>query len=397
MSQRIKLTHVITALNVGGAEVMLCRLLEKIDRSRFDCSVICLGPRGVLSERIERAGIPLTTLGMRGPLSLLSGLWKMTRLFRREKPDAVHTWMYHGDFMGGLAAKLGGNPPVAWAIHHTTHAKGGIKWTTRALTWLLARLSHWVPRHIFCCSHATQREHERIGYRGDNMEVIVNGADLEVCQPSAEARAKFRAELNIPGTAPVIGAAGRFHPQKDYPNFFEAALLLQQIRPDVHFVLCGKGLTADNPEIAPYLARSPHPERFHLLGLRGDMPSVYPALDLFALAAAFGEGWPLTIGEALACGVPCVATDLGDCKDLIGDCGEAVPCKDPAALSAAWARLLALSPAETSTLKQRCRQRIVDHFNIDDVIRQYETAYEKLAARGSQKPAPETRSCEAAA
>ena len=383
MSARIKLTHVITALNVGGAEVMLCRLLEKIDRSRFDCSVICLGPRGVLSERIERAGIPLTTLAMRGPFSLLGGLWKMSRLFRREKPDAVHTWMYHGDFMGGLAAKLGGNPPVAWAIHHTTHAKGGIKWTTRALTWLLAKLSRRIPRHIFCCSHATQREHTRIGYDGSKMEVIVNGADLQVCQPSHEARTKLRAELGIPDSAPLIGAAGRFHPQKDYPNFFEAALILQQTRPDTHFLLCGKGLTADNPDIAPYLARSPHPERFHLLGLRGDMPAVYPALDLFALAAAFGEGWPLTIGEALACGVPCVSTDLGDCRDLIGDCGEAVPIKDPAALAAAWQRVLSFSPETTAALKLRCRQRIVDHFNIDDVIRQYEAAYTRLAGRCS--------------
>ena len=393
MNARIKLTHVITALNVGGAEVMLCRMLEKMDRSRFDCSVICLGPRGVLSERIERAGIPLTTLGMRGPFSLLRGLWKMTRLFRREKPGAVHTWMYHGDFMGGLAAKLGGDPPVAWSIHHTTHAKGGIKWTTRALTWLLARLSHWIPRHIFCCSHATQREHVRIGYRGDNMEVIFNGADLEVCQPSHEARTKLRAELGIPDNTPLIGAAGRFHPQKDYPNFFEAALLLQETRSDVHFVLCGKGLSADNPEIAPYLSRSPHPGHFHLLGLRGDMPSVYPALDLFALAAAFGEGWPLTLGEALACGVPCVSTDLGDCRDLIGDCGEAVPAKDPAALAAAWLRVLSLSSEETAALKTRCRQRVVDHFNIDDVIRQYEAAYTRLASGQASPSAATTAVC----
>lgn len=387
MKRKIKLTHVISGLHVGGAEVMLCRILEQIDRSRFECSVVCLGPRGPLAERIERAAVPLTCLQMRGPFSLLTGLWKLSRLFRRTRPDAVHTWMYHGDFMGGLAARLGGHPPVTWSIHHTTHAKGGIKWTTRALTRLLARLSRWIPQRIICCSNASAREHSLQGYDSQKMEVIFNGADITACQPNAKAAQRLRAGLGIPAEAAVIGAAGRYHPQKDYPNFFAAALLIQQTRPDIHFVVCGHGLTPDNPELRTFLNRSPYPGRFHLLGLRSDMAEVYPAFTLFTLAAAFGEGWPLTIGEAMSCGVPCVATDLGDCRDLIAGCGRIVPIKDPVALAGAWEEILALPVDAAAALRHRARARIVDHFSLSKVIQQYERAYTALAQRQPLTPA----------
>lgn len=378
MRKKTRIMHVVTGLEVGGAEVMLCRLLERFDRDEFDFSVVSLRPLGPLRGRFEQTGLALRSLDITGVVSLVTGAFRLFRMLRRERPDIVQTWMYHADLVGGLAAWLARVPHIVWNIQHSTHSRTGIKCTTRLATWLLARLSHRLPSAIIVCSRVAIRHHAALGYDAQKMTYICNGAETDVFVPDADAGARLRETLGIPADAPVIGTAGRFHPQKDYPVFFEAALQLQELTPEAHFVACGPGVTADNPEIRRLLAASPHPERFHLLGLRSDMQRVYPAFTVSTLCSAFGEGFPLTLGEAMACAVPCVATDVGDSAEIIDAPARIVQPGQAAELMRAWKAVIDLPGHELAALRAQARKRIQTLFSLHDTVRRYQDVYRKL-------------------
>ncbi|MGK0185353.1 MAG: glycosyltransferase involved in cell wall biosynthesis [Verrucomicrobiales bacterium] len=384
MKKKTRIIHVVTGLDVGGAEVMMCRLLERFDRDAFEFSVISLRPLGPLSGRIEKTGLELRSLGITGMFSLIAGLFSLLATLRREKPDIVQTWMYHADLVGSVAAWLAGVPRIVWNVQHSTHCPKGIKLTMRLATWLLARLSRHLPDEIIVCSRVSIAHHVAQGYDTKKMTYICNGAETDVFTPDVEAGMNLRANLGIPQNAKVIGTAGRFHAQKDYPTFFEAAILLQEVEPDVHFVACGPSVTADNPKIQKLLSSSKFPERFHLLGVRSDMEKVYPAFTVSTLCSAFGEGFPLTLGEAMACGVPCVATDVGDSAEIIDDADRIVSPGDAQGLANAWRSILNLSDEDHCTYRKDARSRIETQFGLDDTVRRYQEVYRGLMLQGRQ-------------
>jgi glycosyltransferase involved in cell wall biosynthesis len=170
----------------------------------------------------------------------------------------------------------------------------------------------------------------------------------------------------------------RYNPQKDHVNFIRAARIYHQTSPQTHFILCGEGLTWENIPITAEIDAAELRSHFHLLGRRDDMPSVFSALNLHVLSSAYGEAFPNVLGEAMACGVPCVATDVGDSSFLIGDTGMVVPPKDPQALADAWDRLLHLSAEERLSLGERARQRVQQLFSIVQIAHRYEDLYDQI-------------------
>jgi glycosyltransferase involved in cell wall biosynthesis len=364
---KTKVTHIISGLQIGGAEMMLCRLLSAIDPSRFESQVIALGPRGPLAERIEAMGIPLICMGLRGPKDFPVGLWKLTRLLKQQPPDVIHTWLYHADLLGSLAAKFSGHSiPVTWGVHHS-HSGGGMKRTTKAIVWLLARLSKWLPSKIICCSQASILEHSKLGYDASKMELIFNGADVDVFKPNSAARIALRQQLSIPQDAPVVGYVGRNMPVKDLPTFLAAAEIVRQQRPEAHFVLCGPDL--------------PNAEHVHVLPFHKTVQDVYPAFDILALTS-LSEACPMCLIEAMACGVPCASTDVGDATHLINNPATISPAGQPASIAASWLQLLALSKTDSTALSASGRQRISDFFSLDICITKHQALYLQL----SQKP-----------
>jgi glycosyltransferase involved in cell wall biosynthesis len=182
----------------------------------------------------------------------------------------------------------------------------------------------------------------------------------------------------------LIGAVGRFDPQKDYPTLMAAAQALHTDRPDVHFVLCGDGLTMENMELTGWIAARGLQRVFHLLGRRADMPAVTAAFDLATSSSAYGEAFSNVMGEAMACGVPCVATDVGDAAAILGETGRVAPQRNPAALAAAWLELLNLPANERSALGKAARQHIQDHYSLPAVAERYASLYRELAATGGR-------------
>jgi glycosyltransferase involved in cell wall biosynthesis len=371
-------THIITGLETGGAETMLLRLLQFVDRESFPPRVISITGNGPVGKQIEALGIPVFALGMDPARPSLSDFIRLVRELKANPPAVIQTWMYHADLIGGLAACFVPHVKTVWGIHNSTLDPSTSKRSTRTIVRVNAFLSRFVPAKIIACSQAAQKIHEAHGYMESRIVFIPNGFDLDDYRPDPGARERVRAELGIPSTTPVVGMAARFDPQKDHATFFQAANEIAAAIPDVHFVLCGDGISRDNPGLVPLMSGSEKPENIHLLGRRTDMKDIYPSWDVGMLSSSYGEAFPLVIGEAMACGVPCVGTDVGDTAELIGDTGLTVPPREPGQLAAAVIQILSLSENERQDLGRKARNRILENYEIRKIVNLYQRVWSQV-------------------
>jgi glycosyltransferase involved in cell wall biosynthesis len=378
---RIGLTLVITGLSTGGAEAMLLKLLEKIDRNRFAPTVISLTTAGEIGPRIEALGIPVHAMGMTpGALSLIKFV-SLIRLLRLLKPDLVHTWMYHSDLLGGLAARFAGIKAVVWGIRHSNLSPKQNKRSTLQVMKVCALFSGWLPMRILTCSVRAQSVHVSAGYRADKMMLIPNGFDLSRYHADTEARNTVRVEIGLVPDTPLVGLVARNDPQKNHAGFVEAAARVHATMPQVHFVLVGAGIDTDNKNITELIEKAGLTSVVHLLGRRDDIPRLMASFDLL-VSSSFGEAFPNVLGEAMASEVPCVVTDVGDSALIVGSTGYIVKPADSPALSEAILTLLELSPIERRALGQAARQRVEQMFDIDVVVRCFENLYQEVSSKG---------------
>ena len=388
----ITIAHVITGLRKNGAETMLYKLLQQTDRSQFSVRVFTLlAPPGPLAERIQALGIPVDALGISRGVPNPMAIWRLAGALRDMRPDLVQTWMYHADLVGGLAAKLASiRLPVLWNIRQSTFDPNRSRRRTIGVARLCARLSGHLPHAIICCSENARRVHVALGYDDSKIQVIPNGFDPVAFQPDPEARTALRAELGLSPDTPLIGMVARYDPQKDHQTVVAAATRLHARMPNVHFVLCGNGVDQTNAELTGWITSAGLNHMCHLLGERNDVARVTAALDLATLSSAYGEGFPNVLGEAMACEVPCVATDVGDSAHVVGDTGRIVPARDADALAGAWSDLLTAGDDERKTLGERARCRILENFSISRVTHSYEAVYRSVVAStfGARQPLP---------
>jgi glycosyltransferase involved in cell wall biosynthesis len=230
------------------------------------------------------------------------------------------------------------------------------------------------------CSEASLRTHKKLNYAAEKLEVIPNGFDLEQVKPDPTARGSLREELGIPVDAIVIGIAARFHPHKDHRNFVQAAERLHKLMPEVHFLLFGMGITWENAELAGWIDSAGIRERCHLLGLRQDISRLFSGMDI-ATTASRSEAFPIVVGEAMACGTPCVVTDVGDSALIVENTGSVVAPEDSHALAEAWRRLIDAGPAVRRRLGIAARDRVQRHFALPAIVESYQKIYTKVAAR----------------
>lgn len=383
-----RIVFIITGISTGGAEMMLFKVLERLDLQRFAPHVISLTTLGELAPRIAALGIPVNAMGMKPGLPSPSGFFRLVRLLKRLKPDVVHTWMYHADLLGGLAARLAGVSAVGWCIRNSNLDKDKTKFSTRAVVGLCALVSKWVPSRILSCSEKARQVHVACGYVAEKMLVVPNGFDLFQFKPDLDARSRVRAELGITDQTPLVGLIGRFDPQKNHLGFFDAVGFLLRHMPHVHFLLAGQGVDVSNAALIQKINERGVLPNTHLLGLRNDVPALMAALDVLASSSSYGEAFPNVLGEAMACGVPCVVTDVGDSAYIVGDTGRVVAAGDMAGLAHALAGILQLPTAERLALGAAARIRVETHFEIGHITRLYETFYTELKSSGSAEHGP---------
>jgi glycosyltransferase involved in cell wall biosynthesis len=378
-----RIVFIITGLWTGGAEMMLLKMLQRLDK-RFTPHVVSLTTLGEIGPRIQSLGIPVESLGMRPSLPNPLTFFKLVRRLQAMNPEIVHTWMYHADLIGGLAARLAGVKAIGWGIRNSFMARSNLKFSTRLVVATCAQMSHWLPDLILICSEAARCAHVEAGYANDRIVVIPNGFDLNRFKPDPQARKNVRVELGLDEDTPLVGMIGRFDPQKNHAGFFEAAGMLHQHMPEVHFVLAGKNVIQGNPEMATAIDKAGVRQVTHLLGPRSDMPRLMTSLDVLA-SSSTGEAFPNVLGEAMACGVPCVVTDVGDSAQIVGDTGRVVLSGNMAGLAQDLQSLLTLPADDRRALGEKARARIRDNFEIGLIIAHYAQFYEELAAIGRSK------------
>lgn len=374
----MKLVIIITGLSTGGAEMALLKLLERIDRGRFSPRVISLTTRGEVGPRIEALGVPVEALDMRPGRFNPTKFLRLVHRLRELKPDAVHTWMYHADLLGGAAARLAGVRALAWGIRHGDFSPLRTKRSTRWVMKTCALLSRRTPRKILSCSQAAADIHAAAGYDAKKIVFIPNGFDAARFRPDAGARVPVRSELGLPEGTPLIGLIARLDPQKNHAGFFEAGARIRQERPDAHFLLAGAGVDAGNAELRRKIQTAGLAGNTHLLGRREDVPRLMAALDVLVSSSGFGEAFPNVLGEAMACGVPCVVTDVGDSAEITGETGRVVAPGNMEGLAREVVEILELSGEERRSLGAKARERIQARYGIESVARRYEKFYESL-------------------
>lgn len=367
----MKIVHIITGLNDGGAESVLYRLC--ISDKENEHVVISFLDDGKYGSLLKNSGISVYCLNMsHGPLGLFK-LHKLYLLILRLRPDVAQTWMYHADLLGGLVARLAGVSNVIWTLRNSTLAFGKTKFSTIIVRRLNALASHFIPKCIVSCSYKGVDVHRAIGFSAKKMKVIGNGYDLKIYLPNHRAASRLRAELNIPPDVFLIGMVARFDSQKDHANLLRALSLLKFSGKTMHCLMAGEKVVSDNLLLKEMINKYDIVDVVHFLGPFNNVPALMSALDLNILSSAYGEAFPNVVAEAMACGTPSVVTDVGDASLIVADTGWVVQPQDPAAL--ANAINLAFEEWSNKTLWRSrellSRRRIENNYNLEIMLGAY--------------------------
>ena len=374
----MKLLHIITGLNNGGAEAVLLRLVCGDQKGMNQHYVFSLMDRGIYADRLEQAGVTVHTLNFPRGRVTVSGLVQLFRLIREIRPDVVQTWMYHSDLIGGVVAWLAGVRSISWGIRHANLDPAHTSRSTLTIVRLCALLSGWVPRKIVSCSAQATRVHQAVGYQADKFIHIPNGYNLQRLQPDATGRNAVRAELGIAHNAFVLGMVARFDVQKDHRNLVQALGLLKRRGVQFTCLLVGVGMDEANAELHGWLDAAGVAGRVKLLGPRGDVPAVMNALDVHVLSS-LGEAFPNVLAEAMACGTPCVTTDVGDAAVIVADHGWVVPPQDSVALAEGLIQAHDSFTADGAAWQARqaaCRAHIMANFELELMCERYRQAWQ---------------------
>lgn len=369
-----RVLHVISGLGVGGAEMALYRLVANAQGSCYTHTVVALTSGGAMEDRLRNAGIELTTFDFK--TAPITHFFNLLLLMRRSRPDIVQTWMYHADMFGGVAARLSGNRNIIWGIRTSDLTAGSAQFTS-VVRKACAFLSRWVPHTIVCVAEAARCSHVHDGYDARRMVVVPNGFDLSRLVADGESRSALRERCGFRQDDIVVGTVGRFNVSKDQANFVRAAGILARRHTNLRFLMVGRGLDVNNTELMRWVSETGFPERFLLLGERADVPVCLAAMDVFCLSSR-NEGFPNVVGEAMAMGLPCVVTDVGDAALLVADTGVVVPKEDSDALARGIGTLLAMTPEARRKLGLQARERIHAEFTVERTRERFEALYQRL-------------------
>ena len=363
---------------MGGAERMLQRLVSQMSPDRFHCIVISMTDIGPIGKALKGSGIEVFHLGMEPAKPTFGGFIKLLRILKQESVDILQTWLYHADLLGLFAGRISGTKKIEWNIRCSNMDLNNYRSLTKITLRLNSLLSPFVSAIVANSSQGINF-HNKMGYNTSRMFLIPNGFNINVFCPDNSARVWLLNQLNLAENSIVIGLIARYDPMKDHDNFIKAASMVSSTYNNSHFVMAGKGIDINNKKLVSLIASNRLNKRVHLLGLRDDIHKVIAAFDIATSSSSYGEGFSNTIGEAMACGVPCVVTDVGDSASIVADTGIVVKPNSPVKFAKAIIEMIAMPEFKRKDLGLKGRARIKNFFSIDKIINQYENLYFKLA------------------
>ncbi len=367
----ITIAFCITELEVGGAERALVELATRLDRVRFSPRVYCLAPRPnqtLLVERLEAAGVETCFLDGRRRVQAPAVFFRLSRLLKKQRPEIFQSFLFHANALGTLAARAAGIRRIYTGIR-VAERRG------QHYQRIIKRLDPWVTRHV-CVSQAVARDFcQRTGFPGDRTTVIPNGIDLA---NYASPNPLDLGGWGIPPGAPCIAYVGRLDPQKGTDLLAKMLPLLAERLPEVHFLIAGQGPLRGN--IEQHKADPDLGPRVHLLGFQQEVPALLAASRLLVLPSRW-EGMPNVLLEAMAARLPFVAFDVEGVREVVGDDADPqiVPAEDVDAFMESVTTISG-DPQLRVELGRRNRQRVESHFQIEAMVRAYESLYEEALA-----------------
>jgi glycosyltransferase involved in cell wall biosynthesis len=389
-----KIVHIITDLNgFGGTEATLLRYIvgSRIPLSFHHVIVLkSIGTGNTLGAQMVEAGISVLALEQKKGTMSLRAMLCLYRELRRIAPDVISGWLYHPSLLASaLACLLRPRPVVVWNIRSSSYAsllKAPSRYVAQRL---LALLSHWSAPVLVSNSRVAVETHAKAGFdvRPERWTIIHNGVDVGRYSPGQDDGRDVRRELGIPEDAVIIGCVGRFAPEKAYDVMLQAlGLALRAMPPQlaarVHLVAIGDGITKENEAFLRLNVCGVPLQRMHLLGKRADVPGILRALDVYVLPS-ISEAFPNALVEAMATGIACLATHVGECADVLPAADLVVPPGDPAQLAAGMVRLIEMKPDERRRLGRENRERIVGRFTLKQMAAGFDALFERAASYGS--------------
>jgi glycosyltransferase involved in cell wall biosynthesis len=369
----MKICHIITGLNNGGCECTLYNLVVRDNKNTH--IVISLIGSGHYSGLLLSHNIKVYPLNFRICLKSVFLFHRLAAILKSEKPDLVQTWMYHADLIGGIVSRLL-SIPVVWGIHNTSLEIGKASPLTILIRLICVVLSYIVPSAIVCCAYSSQEVHTRLGYKKSIFHVIFNGYDLNYYKPDYYSKANLRRTLSLDSRLFLIGMVARFDPYKDHSNLLKSLVILVEKHVPFKVLLVGPGISPDNACLVKLFNQLGFSNHVLLLGTSDYIPGFMSLFDIHVLSSS-AEAFPNVLSEAMACGTPCVSTDVGDARLIIGDTGWIVPPSDSHSLGTAMYTAFKQSRdiPSWSHRSRRCRSRVAELFSLQSMVFNYRTVW----------------------
>ncbi len=376
--RKIKIIHIINNLSTGGAEKMLFNLVSCANINRFDIVVFSLQGKGELSIEIEKLGIPIFYFDIFRKRDFVLKFLKLILAIIKLKPDLVQTWLYQSNIIGGVATMIGSSSKIIWSLHATILKPGLTKKSTKFIIKLSSILSGFIPDKIICCSQSSYNDHKVIGFKENKMLVIPNGTNLTTFNTSNKNKLNLINRLKLGEEIKFIGMVGRYHHMKRHDIFFHAAKIISDKYAFIHFIICGSRINNSNQELMELINLFDIGPKIHLLDNVSDMNSLYPTLIILTVTSSYGEAFPLSICEAMACKIPVISTDVGDSRYIINNKDMIIPINEPMLLAEKWEKVILLDTKSRNKIGEKNRARIKKLFDIKNIGKIYESHYLQL-------------------
>ncbi len=363
----IKVAFLVRSLEYGGAERQVVTLANALDKTCFAVTILCFYSGGELENQLD-SSVQLICLEKRDRWDVLFFLWRLYRALKKLQPTVLHGYLSTQNLLTILFKPFFLSTRMVWGIRAT---KVDFSYYSR-LAAILFRLECFFSRFadlIIVNSEAGYKYHLRQGFFEDRMVVINNGIDTNLFQIDLKSRIKIRSEWQVLPETILIGLVGRLDPMKDHHTFLQAAAILSKIRQDIGFVCVGNGGEIYTQNLHQLAIELEIAEQVKWIAQRTDISEIYNTFDLVVSSSCNGEGFANAIGEAMACGIPCVVTDVGDSAQIVGDIGLVIPPKNPQALATALQQLINLSPRERAKLGLKARARIEENFGTQKLVK----------------------------
>jgi glycosyltransferase involved in cell wall biosynthesis len=371
-----KIIHIISGLEIGGAERALENILKAGLAQNFNTSVISLKDEGIIGPNIKQFGVELNKLDIKNFLNYPGALYKLKRIINEKKPDLIQGWMPHGNAAALIGAKISRNKiPIIFNIRQCLYQISDEAKLTQKIIKINAKFSN-IPSAIIYNSKIAKGHHELLGYNPDRAIVIPNGFNIDTLKPDKKLSQLVRSEYNISNKVTVFGHVARFHPMKDHITFIKAALEVLKHNKNVFFLMAGRDVSLQNKHLVNHI-----PKQFlKYFSLRGECSDLYKTMmciDIFC-QSSWTEAFPNVIGEAMACGIPCIATDVGETRRLTGGFGTIIPPRNSVKLSESMLNMMSLPKAELIDLGLKARCHIIDNFSLKRVTNDYIKLYNNV-------------------